>query len=87
MQDNRAGAACALRLGAVDAEFAGGGVDATLMAMAAPVCAFAFNRRKLRRLITRQPHPLRNVLAALKRRQFGAVLLETHLAEHVAGGV
>ncbi|OYV66313.1 MAG: hypothetical protein B7X09_03950 [Acidiphilium sp. 21-66-27] len=68
MRDNRAGAACALRLGAIDAEFAGGGVDAgwhllrrttatRCIKMAGASCAF--------HLLTRQPDPFRNVLAAL----------------------
>jgi hypothetical protein len=41
----------ALRLGAVDAELADGGVDAAFLSVPAPICSLAFNRRNLRRLI------------------------------------
>ena len=58
----------ALRFGAFDAEFAGGGVDAAGLLPSLPM------RRKLRRMrIRRQPHPFRNVLASFQHRQFGAV--------------
>jgi hypothetical protein len=62
----------ALGFGAVDAEFADGGVDTALLWLSVRGAAALVNRRRLRRLIgllVRDPNPLRDMLRSLLGRQ------------------
>ncbi len=73
---------CPMGVGLLHAKLTGGGIDAGLAAVAFPVLSLAFNRFRLRRLklrrlrfflnvSLRQRYPPRDMLIALKVREFG----------------